>query len=142
MIDLKSFSGNCSTRWARTLRPPRPPGWQGFGQPGEHVRRWITDLGLTEDRIVAVARDSRSAHPEPPDGPRALDRLMERAARPASSPSEGDQRRKRKSKPGDAPRASLDEIASFYAGMVNGEGYLPSNAISNTVRNAMLREGW
>ena len=101
------------------------------------------DLGLTEDRIVAVARDSRSKHPTPPDGPRALDRAMERAANVTSNPklSTDDKRRKRGGKPADAPRASMDEIAGFYAGLVNGDGYLPSNAISNTVRNAMLERG-
>ena len=119
------------------------PGWWQGWPPREHVRRWITDLGLTEDRIVAVARDSRSTHPNPPDGPRALDRAMERAARNAGAtkPAEGDKRRKRSGKPADAPRASMDEIADFYAGLVNGDGYLPSNAISNTVRNAMLERG-
>ncbi|MDP5308674.1 helix-turn-helix domain-containing protein [Paracoccus spongiarum] len=119
------------------------PGWWQGWPPREHVRRWITDLGLTEERIIAVARDSRSTHPNPPDGPRALDRAMERAARSAEvkTPTEGDKRRKRGSKPADAPRASMDEIADFYAGLVNGDGYLPSNAISNTVRNAMLERG-
>ena len=119
------------------------PGWWQGWPPREHVRRWITDLGLTEDRIVAVARDSRSTHPNPPDGPRALDRAMERVARNAGAtkPAEGDKRRKRSGKPADAPRASMDEIADFYAGLVNGDGYLPSNAISNTVRSAMLERG-
>ena len=55
--------------------------------------------------------------------------------------TEGDKRRKRGGKPADAPRASMDEIADFYAGLVNGDGYLPSNAISNTVRSAMLERG-
>ena len=116
------------------------PGWWQGWPPREHVRRWITDLGLTEDRIVAVARDSRSTHPNPPDGPRALDRAMERAARSAEAQklADGDKRRKRGSKPANTPRASMDEIAAFHAGLVNGDGYLPSNAISNTVRNAML----
>ncbi|MBO9457015.1 helix-turn-helix domain-containing protein [Paracoccus sp. R12_1] len=119
------------------------PGWWQGWPPREHVRRWITDLGLTEERIVAVARNSRSTHPEPPDGPRALDRTMERAARTvgAPKPAEGDKRRKRGRKPSDTPRASMDAIADFYAGLVNGDGYLPSNAISNTVRNAMLERG-
>ncbi|PZO63632.1 MAG: GntR family transcriptional regulator [Paracoccus denitrificans] len=119
------------------------PGWWQGWPPREHVRRWITDLGLTEDRIVAVARDSRSTHPNPPDGPRALDRAMERAARSAEArkPADGDKRSKRGNKPADARRASMDEIADFYAGLVNGDGYLPSNAISNTVRNAMLERG-
>ena len=68
---------------------------------------------------------------------------MERAARTAEArkPAEGDKRRKRGGKPSDAPRASMDEIAGFYAGLVNGDGYLPSNAISNTVRSAMLERG-
>ena len=35
----------------------------------------------------------------------------------------------------------MDEIVDFYAGLVNGDGYLPSNAISNTVRSAMLERG-
>ncbi|MBC9248627.1 helix-turn-helix domain-containing protein [Paracoccus sp. 11-3] len=119
------------------------PGWWRGWPPREHVRRWITDLGLTEDRIIAVARDSRSTHPEPPDGPRALDRAMERAARTAEAPkpAECDKRRKRNGKPADTPRASMDEIADFYAGLVNGDGYLSSNAISNSVRNAMLERG-
>lgn len=68
---------------------------------------------------------------------------MERAARTAeaSKPGGDDKRRKRSGKPADTPRASMDEIASFYAGLVNGDGHLPSNAISNTVRDAMLARG-
>lgn len=128
---------------ALRLDPKNLPGWWQGWPPREHVRRWITDLGLTEDRIVAVARDSRGTHPNPPDGPRALDRAMERAAKTAedTKPADGDKRRKRSGKPAVAPRASMDEIAGFYAGLVNGDGYLPSNAISNTVRNAMLERG-
>ncbi|MBC9247503.1 helix-turn-helix domain-containing protein [Paracoccus sp. 11-3] len=139
---FEEFFGELLDALGLDLEAALPAWWQGW-PAREHVRRWITDLGLTEDRIIAVARDSRDTHPEPPDGPRALDRLMERAARTAKAPppSEGDHRRKRKTKPSDAPGASLDEIASFYAGMVNGDGYLPSNAISNTVRNALLERG-
>ena len=119
------------------------PGWWQGWPPREHVRRWITELGLTEERIIAVARDSRERHPVPPDGPRALDRAMERAARTAEAetPTDSDKRRQRSGKPADAPRASMGEIAAFHAGLVNGDGYLPSNAISNSVRNAMLERG-
>ena len=144
---FEEFFGELLDALGLDLEAALPAWWQGW-PAREHVRRWITDLGLTEDRIVAVARDSRNTHPEPPDGPRALDRLMERAARSASadvgrnaSACTGDHRRKRKSKSADTSRASLDEIAGFYAGMVNGDGYLPSNAISNTVRNSMLERG-
>ena len=57
-----------------------PAWWQGW--PAKtHVRRWIDDLGLTEDRIIETALETRRDHPAPPDGPKALDRAMERAAK-------------------------------------------------------------
>jgi hypothetical protein len=40
-----------------------------------HVARW-RGLGLFDDEIVEVARQSRRKHPEPPGGPKALDRAM------------------------------------------------------------------
>ena len=38
-------------------------------------------------------------------------------------------------------RSSTDEVATFYADIVNSDRYLPSNAISNTLRDAMLSRG-
>ena len=56
-----------------------PAWWQGW--PARvHVRRWRDDLGLSEDRIIETATETRRDHPAPPDGPKALDRAMERAA--------------------------------------------------------------
>ena len=40
-----------------------------------------------------------------------------------------------------APRPSADELAAFYADMVNSDRYLPANTISNTLRDAMLARG-
>lgn len=45
-----------------------------------HVWEWHSRLGLTPDQIIEVARNSRQRHPEPPDGPKALDREMQRYA--------------------------------------------------------------
>ena len=56
-----------------------PAWWQG-APARTHVRRWIDDLGLSEDRIIEIATETRRDHPNPPDGPKALDRFMERAA--------------------------------------------------------------
>ena len=57
-----------------------PAWWQGW--PAKtHVRRWIDDLGLTADRVIKTALETRRDHPAPPDGPKALDRAMERAAK-------------------------------------------------------------
>lgn len=57
-------SGRIPTHWL-------PPGSM------VHVNRWVTDLGLTRGEIVAAARSSRQQHSEPPNGPKALDRVMQ-----------------------------------------------------------------
>jgi len=114
------------------------PGWWQ-GQPARaHVRRWRNDLGLSESAILEVARETRSTHPAPPDGPKALDRAMERAAqRRAQTPRKSAGKRK----PPDKPHMSPDELAAFYAGLVNSDKYLPPSAITNTMRDLMLARG-
>ncbi|MBK0329789.1 helix-turn-helix domain-containing protein [Rhodobacteraceae bacterium F11138] len=116
-----------------------PAWWQGW-PPRKHVRRWRDDLGLSEARIIEVAAASRRTHPAPPDGPKALDRAMERAARTVTAPASGTgKRRKRGTSPTSPP--SAEEMARFYAGMVNGDGYLPPSAISTQVRELLLAHG-
>ena len=122
-----------------------PAWWQGW-PARQHVQRWIDDLGMSQDRILAVARESREAHPAPPDGPKALDRAMERAARrdpdaratagttAAASGRTAKGRLKREA----GPRPSDDQLAVFYAGMVNSDAFLPANAISSAICGLML----
>jgi hypothetical protein len=114
--------------------------WQG-APARTHVRCWIDDLGLSEDRIIEVATETRRDHPNPPDGPKALDRFMERAAQrdaqAATSAGKGRRSRKAQSK----PRPSPDETASFYAAKVNSDEYLPQNMISAAMCGAMLERG-
>lgn len=52
--------------------------WIG-DQASAHVRAWIAAHGLTEEEVVAEAAKSRTKNPEPPDGPKGLDRWMEQA---------------------------------------------------------------
>jgi len=117
-----------------------PAWWQG--SPARlHVRRWIDDLGLSEDRIVEVATETRRDHPNPPDGPKALDRFMERAAgrdaqKAAASGSALKAKRSRKAQ--GKPPPSPDELAAFYAAKVNSDEYLPASMISNAMCEAML----
>src|SRR3990167_1590304 len=112
------------------------PGWWQGWPPRLHVKRWRDELGLTEAEIVAVAEASRQEHPEPPDGPKALDRSMQRAAQ-RKAEAAGQKRRKRKSEPAPAAKPITD-LPAFYAKIVNADGYLPVSAISNTMRDAML----
>jgi hypothetical protein len=120
-----------------------PTWWQGW--PARlHVQRWRDDLGLTEDRIIETATESRADHPNPPDGPKALDRFMERAAQRDALAAIADangKKGKRQRKGEGRPPLSDDEKAAFYARMVNSDGYLPQSVISNTIRDAMLVRG-
>ena len=120
-----------------------PAWWQGW-PARTNVRRWIEDLGLTEDRIIEVATESRADHPNPPDGPKALDRFMERAAQRdaqsiAADASTAKAKRQRKRDAGPPP--SEDELAAFYAAKVNSDGYLPQNMISAAMCGLMLARG-
>ena len=120
-----------------------PAWWQGW-PARTHVRRWVEDLGLSEDRITGVARATRSDHPPPPDGPKALDRAMERAARQDAQTDAGagqPQKPRRRSKPDPTPMPSMDDRAAFYADLVNSDRYLPPSAITNTIRDAILARG-
>ena len=121
------------------LDPAALPGWWQGWPPRLHVQRWRDELGLTEAEIVAAAEASRQEHPEPPDGPKALDRAMQRAAQ-RKVEAAGQKRRKRKSDPAPAAKPITD-LPAFYAKIVNADGYLPVSAISNTMRDAMLGRG-
>ena len=115
------------------------PGWWQGWPPRLHVQRWRDELGLTEAEIIAAAEASRQEHPEPPDGPKALDRAMQRAAQ---RKVEDAGRKRRKPKAASAPAAKrITDLPAFYADLVNSDRYLPVSAISNTMRDAMLARG-
>jgi hypothetical protein len=120
------------------------PVWWQCWPARTHVRHWIDDLRLSEDRVIEVALESRRDHPNPPDGPKALDRFMERAAKAdAQDASVSDSAlkttRSRKSQP--KPQPSADEVATFYAAKVNSDEYLPPNMITAATCGLMLERG-
>ena len=117
-----------------------PAWWQGW-PARQHVRRWIDDLGLSTDRIIEVASDSRGDHPNPPDGPKALDRFMERAAQRDVQEAANSVKAKRGSKAHGKPPPSPDELAAFYAAKVNSDEYLPPSMISAAMCGLMLERG-
>jgi len=123
------------------LDPAALPGWWQGSSPRIHVQRWRSELGLTEAEIVSAAKDSRKDYPEPPDGPKALDRVMQRAAQrdaqmvaASGSALKAKQRKNAQGK----PTASPDELAAFYAAKVNSNEFLPPSMISNAICEAML----
>jgi hypothetical protein len=123
------------------LDPAALPGWWRGWPPRLHVQRWRDELGLTEAEIVATAEASRQDHPEPPDGPKALDRVMQRSAQRKIEDA-GRKRRKTKANHAPAPTAQpITDLPAFYADLVNSDRYLPVSAISNTLRDTMLARG-
>jgi hypothetical protein len=120
-----------------------PAWWQGW-PARTHVRRWVDDLGLSPQRIIDVATETRADHPNPPDGPKALDRFMERAAQrdaqAAIAKAKGT-KAKRRRKSDAAPPPSEDQLAAFYAAKVNSDEYLPKGMISPTMCGLMLARG-
>jgi len=126
------------------LDPAALPGWWQGWPARLHVRRWLDDLGLSENRVIEVATESRADHPNPPDGPKALDRFMERAAQrdaQTTIATAKGQKAKRRRKREDPPRISDDEKAAFYAKLVNADGFLPVSSINNSIRDLMLVRG-
>lgn len=118
---------------------PLPSWWQGW-PPREHVRRWRDDLGLTTVEILNAAGVSRLEHPEPPDGPKALDRFMQRVAQRKAVEASRKRRKPKASSP-DPTNRPITDVPAFYADLVNSDRYLPVSAITNSTRDAMLARG-
>jgi hypothetical protein len=96
---------------------------------------------LSEDRILEIATETRGDHPNPPDGPKALDRFMERAAQRDVQDAANSVKTKRSRKTQGTPPPSPDELAAFYAAKVNSDAYLPQNMISAAICGLMLERG-
>jgi hypothetical protein len=107
-----------------------PVWWHGDGARA-HVSRWCGSLGLSHDRVLAVARKFRAEKPERPMGPKALDRAMEREARASVKSS--------KSK--SAAPATGDAIANFWAEWINSDRYIPPNAIPRRLIDLVVERG-
>ncbi|MGX0905437.1 hypothetical protein ACSSV8_004037 [Roseovarius sp. MBR-79] len=141
--DFDRFFAELLTALGFAANATLPAWWHGW-PARTHVRRWIDDLGLSKDRIIETATETRRDHPEPPDGPKALDRFMERAARrdaqAAIATSKGT-KAKRRRKADAAPPPSPDELAAFYAAKVNSDEYLPKGMISTAMCGLMLARG-
>ena len=103
-----------------------PGRWWSGHKAERHVLSWL-DLGLTEAQIVTAARESRVKHPEPPEGPKALDAVMHAAARAA--------------KAAETPVATRGEVLSFWAEKLNAGSFVAPSSISISVADDLIREG-
>lgn len=110
------------------------PSWWRDRAAREHLTGWKQRFGLTDAEIVEVAALTRKEHPIPPDGPKALDRAMERRWRAKQAAKSGDKRRRHDKRPSAAPAkpvASEQDRLKLRADWVNGDGFLPHSSFSN-----------
>ena len=102
------------------------PGWWQGDTARKHVIGWTVDLGLSRDRILDVAENSRHDHPEPPDGPKGLDRAMQKAAR----------EKPRKNAAKEAPKQ--EDVLAFWSEFINSDKPIMPNSISPSTRHLLL----
>ena len=110
------------------------PSWWRDRAASEHVTGWKERFGLTDAEILEVAALTRKEHPIPPDGPKALDRAMERRWRAKQAAKNGDKRRRHDKRPTAAPAkpvATEQDRLKLRADWVNGDGFLPQSSFSN-----------
>lgn len=126
-------------RQAVGVQPNDAGAYWSDGALAAHVEAWRSH-GLTDDQIIAEARNSRARNPDPPDGPKALDRWMETAAkakRNAPKPGQEGAKQRAEVKPPPTP----EERLAFYADWVNSDKAMPPSAINNTLAMALLDAG-
>jgi len=69
-----------------------------------------------------------------------MERAAQRDAQAATAHANG-RKARRQRKPAETTRRSPDELAAFYAGLVNSDRHLPPSMISSSMRAAMLQRG-
>lgn len=114
--------------------------WRG-AEAERHVLRWREVVGLAEAQILETARGTRRERPDPPDGPKALDRAMERAATAAAAravaPRGGPGRR--------APEARRqpprEEVLAFWAERINGPAFVAASSVSASLARDLVAAG-
>ncbi len=106
------------------------PFWKQEAESGQFIRAW-RDLGLHEEDILRVAKQHAAEVPEAPNGPKGLQRAMEREARQIAKAD-------RKSRTVNTP---LSDKVAFWAGKIAEGRYIAPSALSAGVRAALIGQG-
>ncbi|WP_210877236.1 helix-turn-helix domain-containing protein [Roseovarius autotrophicus] len=119
------------------------PSWWRDRAAREHVMGWKERFGLTDTEIIEIAAATRKEHPIPPDGPKALDRAMERRWRAKQAAKNGNKRRRHYKRPSAAPAkpvfSEYDRL-KLRADWVNGDGFLPQSSLTNGDVQRLLQQ--
>ncbi|MDP2047587.1 MAG: YdaU family protein [Cypionkella sp.] len=117
--------------------PAKPPKfWRGSAAT-THVLGWQLVHQLSDDEVVEVARLSRQDNPEPPDGPKALDRHMAAFAKAKASAGSIKPASPAKAAPVHKP-VDRQAVVAFWANEINRGAYVAPSAIRPDVARDML----
>lgn len=102
--------------------------WAHEAEHGHRIAAWRA-LGLSDVQILEVARQHGLDYPDPPRGPKALDRAMGRAA--AKAAKNGAAR----------PRAGTAEVVDYWRGLLASDRYIAPSALTSTTRRLLIAKG-
>lgn len=112
------------------------PFWVLEAENGAFIEAWRS-RGLSDMDILRTARAHAAEMPEPPQGPKGLDRAMVRAAgggKPGSS-----------SRPSKSPKprsySPLDERVAWWRDRLQSARFVAPGSMSKEIRDAMIRRG-
>jgi hypothetical protein len=111
-----------------------PAWWRGPAAEA-NVGRWVAALGA--DRVVEVAAETRRENPEPPDGPKALDRAMARAARVQRAASG----RAAAGNPASGEGSDLRDAVDLLGRAIAEGRFVPPGAVTPRAAREMLARG-
>lgn len=99
-------------------------GWWSASKGKAHVQRWL-DAGLTEERILAVARKNRENFTDLPDGPKALEATIRAELAKAS----------------ETPAAPAGDWFASMAEKIKTLAYVHPSAVTIQRANELLKRG-
>lgn len=108
------------------------PSWWQSDRALVHVEGWAKKYGFTAGRILQIARQSRTGHDKPADGPKAFDKAMKRAFEGIGPTPKGE------AAPGPM---TIEETCRYFAAMINGAGYIPPNCPSTSTVHEIMKRG-
>jgi|GEM_PF-2126751 len=111
--------------------------WKLEAENGFFITAW-RGLGLSDEAILEAARSHASDMPEPPNGPKGLQRAMERKAKPTASTKTSARGRRTVTERKYTP---LQERVAYFSKLLASGRYVAPTTITSTMRAALISGG-
>lgn len=123
--------------------PDKPPKFWRGAPATTHVLGWQLVHSLTDDEVIEACRLSRADNPEPPDGPKALDRYIAGYAKAKASAgaikANGSAKREYGAPvPSSHAPTDRDAVMRFWADSLNTGRFVSPSSIKPDLARAMI----